>query len=190
MMVSKDLGGKMLHKNVSRLLLCLMVLFVARALRAQEPVLQPPKPQPPQPTSTYKLDYVFSENQDGKKVNARSYSTLVRVRERGSIRLGSRIPVAVGAAKDGSGNQIQYMDIGVNLDCRIAEELDSGIDLFTNAEVTSLTDANRVGNPVVRQSKIQVESIVPAGKQVLLTSADEVDGTRRLQLEVTATKVK
>ena len=80
--------------------------------------------------------------------------------------------------------------IGVNIDCRIGDEFDSGIALFTNAEISSLTDANRVGNPVVRQSKIQVESIVPLGKQVLLTSADEVEGTRRIQLEVTTTKVK
>ena len=178
----------MLHKNVGRLLLYLVVLSFATSVRAQEPKPQEAKPQ--QSTNTYKLEYVFSENQDGKKVNARSYSTLVRVRERGSIRLGSRIPVAVGVAKEGGSSPWQYMDIGVNLDCRIAEEVDSGIDLFTSAEMSSLTDANRVGNPVVRQSKIQVENIVPIGKQVLLTSADEVDGTRRLQLEVTATRVK
>jgi len=85
---------------------------------------------------------------------------------------------------------VQYMDIGINLDCRVAEELDSGIDLFTSADMSSLTDANRVGNPIVRQSKIQVENVVPIGKQVLLTSADEVDGTRRLQLEVMVTRVK
>ena len=180
----------MLHKNVSRLLICLMVLFLSTALRAQEPVLQPPKPQRPQPTSTYKLDYVFSENQDGKKINARSYSTLVRVRDRGSIRLGSRIPIALGGPKEGGTSQIQYMDIGVNIDCRIEEELDSGIDLFTNADISNLTDNNRVGNPIVRQSKFQVQNIVPLGKQVLLTSADDVDGTRRLQLEVTVTKMK
>lgn len=181
----------MLHKNVSRLWPCLMVLFIATGLRAQEPILQPPKPQPPQPSSTYKLDYLFSENQDGKRVNARSYTALVRVRDRGSIRIGSRIPVAVGAApKEGVSTQWQYMDIGVNIDCRIEGELDSGIDLFTNADVTSLTDERHFGNPIVRQSKIQVQNIVPLGKLVLLTSADEVDGTRRIQLEVTATKVK
>lgn len=174
----------MLHKTISRYFICLIVFFVASPVYGQEA-----KPQPS--TSTYKLDYVFSENQDGKRVNARSYTTLVRVRDRGSIRLGSRIPVSVGAApKEGAPTQWQYMDIGVNIDCRIEEELDSGIDLFTNAEVTSLTDERHFGNPIVRQSKIQVQNIVPLGKQILLTSADEVDGTRRLQLEVTATKVK
>lgn len=189
----------MLHKNVSRLLLYLVVLSFATSVRAQEPKPQEAKPQEEKPQqsrcsiscgNSYKLEYVFSEIQDGKKVNARSYSTLVRVRERGSIRLGSRVPVAVGPAKEGGSSPWQYLDIGVNLDCRIPEEVDSGIDLFTSAEMSSLTDANRVGNPVVRQSKIQVENIVPIGKQVLLTSADEVDGTRRLQLEVTATRVK
>ncbi|PYY02009.1 MAG: hypothetical protein DMG64_12865 [Acidobacteria bacterium] len=171
------------YKNANKCLVCLIILFAADRVCAQET-----KPQPS--TNTYKVEYVFSENQDGKRVNARSYSTLVRVRERGSIRLGSRVPVAVGTLKEGSSSQFQYMDIGVNIDCRIGDEFDSGIALFTNAEISSLTDANRVGNPVVRQSKIQVESIVPLGKQVLLTSADEVEGTRRIQLEVTTTKVK
>jgi hypothetical protein len=178
-----NLGGKMLHRTASRYFICLVIFVATSQLHAQEA-----KPQPS--TSTYKLDYIFSENQDGKRVNARSYTTLVRVRDRGSIRLGSRIPVALGASKEGVTSQFQYMDIGVNIDCRIEEELDSGIDLFTNAEISSLTDNSRVGNPIVRQSKIQVQNIVPLGKQILLTSADEVDGTRRLQLEVTATKVK
>ena len=182
MLAEMNLGGKMLHRNVNRFSLCTIVVFAAVSLLAQE--------SKPQPTGTYKLDYVFSENQDGKRVNARSYSTLVRARDRGSIRLGSRVPVAIGTSKEGGGNQIQYMDIGVNIDCRIEEELDSGISLFTNVDVSSLTDVNRAGNPIVRQSKIQAANIVPLGKQILLTSADEVDGTRRLQLEVTATKVK
>ena len=174
----------MLHKTINRYFICLIVFFAASRLYGQEA-----KPQPS--TSTYKLDYVFSENQDGKRVNARSYTTLVRVRDRSSIRLGSRIPVSVGAApKEGVPTQWQYMDIGVNIDCRIEEELDSGIDLFTNADISNLTDERHFGNPIVRQSKFQIQNVVPLGKQVLLTSADEVDGTRRLQLEVTATKVK
>jgi hypothetical protein len=45
-------------------------------------------------------------------------------------------------------------------------------------------------DPVIRQVRYDLESIVPLGKPTLLGSADEADGTRRLQIEVTATKVR
>jgi hypothetical protein len=128
-------------------------------------------------------------------VNARSYSVLVRSRERGSIRLGSRFPVATGT-KDGS-TEFQYLDIGVSIDSRV-EDTDlpdaNSVDLFTTVDISTLAPDqpadNRTGSPVVRQIKFQNDNIVPYGKQVLLSSADEVDGTRRLQVEATVTKVR
>jgi hypothetical protein len=38
--------------------------------------------------------------------------------------------------------------------------------------------------------KFQLEEIVPVGKQTLIGSADEVDGTRKIQIEVTAAKIR
>jgi len=150
----------MLRHNLCRFAISFLMIFAAIALRAQES-----KPQPP--TSTYKLEYVFSEVQDGKRINATSSK---------------------------EGNQIQYLDIGVNIDCRVEQELESGITLFTNVETSSLAHEppgeNRTDNPVIRQVRYQVDSVVPLGKSTLLGSADEVDGTRRLQIEVTATKVR
>jgi len=175
----------MLRHNLCRFAISFLMIFAAIALRAQES-----KPQPP--TSTYKLEYVFSEVQDGKRINARSYTALVRLMYKGSIRLGKRVPVVATSSKEG--NQIQYLDIGVNIDCRVEQELESGITLFTNVETSSLAHEppgeNRTDNPVIRQVRYQVDSVVPLGKSTLLGSADEVDGTRRLQIEVTATKVR
>ena len=180
----------MLHKNVSRFAIYLFVVLAAPALYAQE---QKP-PSPPSSTAVYKLDYVFSEVQNGKRVNSRSYTTLLHSGERGSIRLGSRLPIVTGASRESGGNQIQYMDIGVNIDCRVEREVDSGVALFTSVDMSSLAPEqpgeNRTGNPVVRQTKIQVDNIVALGKQTLLSSADEIDGTGRFDFEVTATKVR
>jgi hypothetical protein len=180
----------MLHNNIRRLATYFFMLLAAPALLAQES-----KPQsPPFPTGVYKLDYVFSEVQNGKRVNARSYTALLHSGERGSIRLGNRLPIVTGASRESGGNQINYMDIGVNIDCRVEREVDSGIALFTSVDMSSLAPEqpgeNRTGNPVVRQTKIQVDSIVPLGKQTLLSSADEVDGTSRFDFEVTATKLR
>ena len=186
----------MIWNNLQKSAICLVVISAALAVQAQESKPQPqPQLQPPTskaPTSTYKLDYVFSEMQDGKRINARSYSALVRLSDRGSIRLGNRVPVVSASSKEG--NQFQYLDIGVNIDCRVEQELDSGINLFTNVETSSLAPdqpgENRTGAPVIRQIRYSLDNVVPLGKQTLLGSADEVDGTRRLQVEVTVTKVR
>jgi|SRR5215475_7333619 len=180
----------MICNSLQRFAIYLVVISAATVARAQEPKPLTPTWKPP--TSTYKLDYVFSEMQDGKRINARSYSALVRLSDKGSIRLGNRVPVMTANAKEG--NQFQYLDIGVSIDCRVEQEVESGITLFTNVETSSLAPEqpgeNRTGAPVIRQIRYSVDNVVPLGKQTLLGSADEVDGTRRLQIEVTATKVR
>ena len=178
----------MSYRTLTQFALCFIAAYVPMQIHAQEA-------KPTRPTSVYKIDYVFYELQNDKKVNARSYSVLVRSRERGSIRLGNRFPVATGE-KDGS-TQFQYLDIGVSIDSRV-EDTDlpdaNSADLFTTIDISSLAPNqpadNRTGTPVVRQIKFQNENIVPYGKQILLSSADEVDGTRRLQVEATVTKVR
>ena len=131
--------------------------------------------------------------QDNKRVNTRSYTVLVRASDKGAIKIGSRIPVITETAKDG-GTQFQYLDVGMNIECRIGGEVDSAIDLSTLVDNSSLsagqTAENHTGAPVVRQVRYQIENIVPLGKQTLLGSADELDGTKRLQIEVTATKMR
>jgi hypothetical protein len=148
---------------------------------------------PERPTGVYQIDYTFSENQGGKRVNVRTYRTLVRTREKGSIRIGNRVPIAIGMSKESGANEMTYLDVGVNIDCRVEQELDSAVALFTNVEISSLApeqSGNRSGNPVLRQLRYQLDDIVPVGKETLIASADEVDGTRRLQVEVLATKVR
>jgi hypothetical protein len=170
---------------------CFMVLAACMSTRAQEnkPTTNPPE----RPSSVYQIDYTFSENQGGKRVNVRSYRTLVRTREKGSIRLGNRVPVLTGFSKEAGANEMTYLDVGVNIDCRVEQELDSAVALFTNVEISSLAPeqgGNRTGNPVLRQLRYQLDDIVPVGKETLIASADEVDGTRRLQVEVLATKIR
>lgn len=176
----------MLNKNLSKLVVYFVGVLSGTALFAQE--------SKPQAAGTYKLDYVFSEMQDNKRLNARSYTVIVRLLEKGLIKIGSRVPIITGSAKEG-GTQIQYLDIGMSLECRVGAESDSGIDLMTNVDTSTLvttgqTQENRTGDPVIRQVKYQENNTVPLGKQTLLGSADEVDGTRRLQIEVTVTKVR
>lgn len=176
----------MTSKTITKFAVCSVFVLASTVLCAQES-----KPQ--SPISTYKLDYLFSELQDNKRINTRSYTVLVRSMDRGSIRLGNRVPIITGSSKEG-GSQMQYLDIGMNIDCRVEPGSESDITLFTNVENTSAAPEqpgeNRTGSPVLRQLRYQLNNIVPLNKQTLLGSADEVDGTRRYQVEVTATKVR
>lgn len=179
----------MLDRFTRNLASYMVICFTMPALFAQES-----KPQSPQQSNAvYKLEYVFSEVQNGKRINARSYSTLLHSGERGSIRLGSRLPLLVSQVSGGPGS-LQYIDVGVNIDCRIERDVDSGIALLTNVDMSSVASdqpgENRTGAPVVRQTKIQVDNIVPLEKRTLIGSADQVDGTGRFDFEVTATKVR
>jgi hypothetical protein len=140
---------------------------------------------------------VFSELQDSKKVNTRSYTVLLGPLEKASLRLGSRIPVATGSfvttgSKEGTPAipmQFQYMDVGVNIDCSV-DPLDSEVGLHTNVDISRLAPENRIGQPIVRQTKISVHNVVTLGKQTMVTSADEVDTPGRFQIEATVTKVR
>ena len=176
---------------------CLVILLLTNTLRAQEAKADtPPSNDSHHSIDVYKIEYVFSESQDGKRVNNRSYTMLVRIGEKGSIRLGSRIPITYGAS-----TQMQYMDVGVNIDTQIEWPIGAGVGADSFIALTTILDITRLAPeqagetrgslpPIVRQTKIQERNMVPLGKQTLLSTADEVDGTGTFQIEVKATKVR
>jgi hypothetical protein len=176
----------MFRRILNSLTVCSVVLLAAIDLWPQES-------KPTDSANTYKLDYVFSELQDNRRVNARSYTVLLRVTEKVVVKIGTRVPILTGSSKD-SRSEIQYLDIGANIDCLVKHEFDSGIELMTNADTSSVVaepvGGNHTADPVIRQVRYNLDNVVPLGKQTLLGSSDEVDGTRRFQIEVTATKVR
>jgi hypothetical protein len=147
--------------------------------------------------ATYKLDFVLSEVQDGKRINARNYSALVREGEWAKIRLGDRVPLMTGGSSLPGGAagpaQFQYIDVGTNIDTRVATEVESGLPISVTAEVSSIVpeqQGEKFPAPLVRQLRYSLDAVIPMGKQTVLSSADELVGNRHLQIEVTATKVR
>ena len=164
------------------------LLLLVACSWGQEKASQPPMDKIEPGQVSFKLDFLLSELEDGKKINTRSYSMIVREGEWGKIRLGDRVPVAVG-----HGDQYQYLDVGTSLDSRAGKELDSGLPLSVTADVSSIVPEQKGESrpaPLIRQLKYQLDAIVPLGKTTLISSADEIVGSRRLQIEVTATKIR
>src|SRR5436309_3177405 len=164
--------------------IAVLVLAIGCALFAQDnrPAAVPHGPE--HSTDAYKVDYVFSEMQDGKRVNARSYTVLIRAGDKANIRLGSRVPFMTGSPKEGVPPQYQYLDIGMDVDASIERAADSGVAPDSGVALITVLDVSRVAAekpeqgrsflpPVIRSTKLQIRTIVPLGKPTLLTSADE-----------------
>jgi hypothetical protein len=144
---------------------------------------------------TYKIDVVLTESDGAKTVNSRTYTMLVNDGDAGRIRQGDRIPISVGGVIPGGKeapvpNQIQYMDVGFSLDCRL-RETDDGVFVGTVLDMSSLApEQGASGNPIVRQQRYQTGSFVQPGKRTVIANVDELDSKRRLQIEALLTQVQ
>jgi hypothetical protein len=135
------------------------------------------------PVAFYHLLFVVQElGADNKPVNSRAYTTTVSTSTSGSIRTGSRIPVATGA------NQFQYVDVGVNFDIRHVAEIRHQLSLDLTAEVSSLAGAYdpNVHQPVIRQNSWHASVLIPVGKPTTIFASDALDSKGSIQVVITA----
>jgi len=155
---------------------CLAVILLTGAALAQAD-------KPVEPLARYyRLDFVVKELEGGKTVNARAYSTTIS-NERGamsSIRTGSRVPVP---GKEGT---VNYMDVGINFDCRAARWVDSDLVLNVSVDISSVADGSSTP-PVIRNNRWSGDVIVPLRKATNIFSSDDAMSRRQMQLELTAT---
>ena len=138
----------------------------------------------------YKVTFVISELQDGKKINQRTYSMiLANDRQQANVKTGSRVPV--GTAE----KAFQYLDVGVNINLRLAEvadwlSLDGDLDASGVLPASAESSANGVIAPIIRQNRLILHAMVRPDKPTVIGSLDDVNSTRTTQIEVTATRLK
>jgi hypothetical protein len=167
----------------SLLLLAVAVLLQPAGAQDAPKSNEPAKASEATPTAFYHLLFVVQElGADNKPVNSRSYTTTVSTNNIGSIRTGSRIPVATGA------NQFQYLDVGVNFDIRHVTEVHRQLSLDLSTEISSLADAYdpNVHQPVIRQNRWQASVLIPIGKATTVFTSDALDNKGSLQVVITA----
>jgi len=137
----------------------------------------------------FHLDFVVKELDSGKVVNARHYATTVATGDSApyncTIRTGNKVPVPTGGAI-GAG-QFTYIDVGVNIDCRAAKEIDGNLAISVTAEISSAATSSNP--PLIRQTKWSSNVIVPSGKPTTIFSSDDVTTKGQMQLELTATAI-
>jgi hypothetical protein len=165
---------------ITLIALFLMLALAAPAQEKREEVAR----------NVYKLEFTVFELENGKRINERSYMLhFSDVDRRGAnTRVGTRVPVTVGADKG-----IQYMDVGLRIDANFLAVDDATLTLQVNFETSGFAlpeQSTQSGTPVLRNVSENVSSRVPFGKPTLISSIDDVNSKRRLQLELTATRVK
>jgi hypothetical protein len=149
------------------------------------------KPAVPKSLNVYRMDFLFTELEDGQKNNSRSYSLVAREGILNKLRAGVRVPIA-----SNTGSIFQYLDVGMNIDCRV-EEREGSLVLNAIADSSSFSlpgepkaPSSVADQPVIRQMRSEINTVISLGKMTLISSMDDPSSKRRFQLEVTATKMK
>jgi hypothetical protein len=174
--------------------------FVPRPAEAQEgskesSSTEPAKPKPVQALQSYRLDFSFNEVADGKILNSRHYSMNLTAGNSDEIKIGTRVPVASGSGSTASmPTQYQYLDVGTQIWSQLREHGDEFI-LVVRGEVSNLDvetgeHSGALLPPVVRQIKINGDTLLVVGKPIVIGSVDDPNSKKQFQLEVTVTKLK
>lgn len=171
-----------MKNRITSTILIMIFLGLLLSASAQEKKEEPTR-------SVYKLEFTVFELDNGKRINERSYMLHLSDDRRGAqTRVGTRVPVTVGAEKG-----IQYMDVGLKIDANFQGADDMAINLLINFETSGFAlpeQSTQSGTPVLRNVSEQTAAKVTYGKPTLVSSIDDVNSKRRLQLELTATRVK
>jgi hypothetical protein len=170
-----------------------LIVILPLALLAQEA----PKPAPPKPAHVYKLDYLLTELEGGKKTDSKDYTVLLDGdRKTGRLRVGTRMPVATGAGEA----KWQYMDLGVTIEANTQSATDTSLGLRTRVEVSSIArpaaesgKAATIGapaQPIIRNFTGETDVTVPFNKPTTLFTLDEPSSKRSFQVQLTATEIR
>jgi type II secretory pathway component GspD/PulD (secretin) len=139
------------------------------------------------PKKIYRVTYNISDVENGKRIAAQHYSLIVAAGNKTILRQGNRVPLIVGmtgeAANAPQSSQVQYIDVGLNIDASI-----DGTELRTKVEQTSVTEEKSgvvAPDPIIHQTMLEGMSALAPGKPIVLGSLDVPGSTRRQEIEVT-----
>jgi hypothetical protein len=146
------------------------------------------------PDNFYKLSFVLYELEDGKRVNQRDYMVVGKTdgHPAPSIRISTRVPVYSEEKK------MTYIDAGLNLSCNIYQQpsgkvlaqCDVNMSGFLNPSQSPDVRGTGPAAPVLRSTATNAMAILTPGKPTLIASIDDINSTKRMQIELTATKIE
>ena len=186
----------------------ILIVALASSLFGQQTPAKGTPEQPPkkdsgenrEPAATnnfFKLAFVLYEVDDGKRTNQRDYMMIGRTdNQPSSIRVSTKVPIT---PQEKAGDKAYtYIDVGLSIRCFLKEQVDSGVQLHCDIEMSSFIRpeqiANATGNagpaaPFLRTTRTDSWALLTLGKPAILNIVDDINSAKRMQIEVTATKV-
>ena len=145
----------------------------------------------------FKLAFVMYEVDDGKRTNQRDYMMIGRTDNQPSnIRVSTKVPITT--MEKAGDKAYTYTDVGLRINCSMKEQVDRRLQLHCDIEISSFIRpeqiANATGNagpaaPFLRATRTDSWELLTMGKPALLTTVDDINSTKRMQIEVTATRL-
>ncbi len=190
--------------TATHLLSLLLLGMLLPVCRGQDKPKPEEKPKSEAQTTPLKATIVFAEYEGEKKIKSLPYTLYINAPDaselRGPVtklRVGSKVPVYTG--KD----QIQYYDVGTNIDARAAHTPEGRFLLGLGLErswvegnvAVSVTKAvpgqvNDFSNPVIRQFRSDLEMNLREGQITESTMATDPLSGKVMKVEVSLSAVK
>ena len=143
----------------------------------------------------YRLTYTTTETDSGKKIGVQHFAVVVVSGGKTELKQGSRVPVVIGEVhpdRTKQGSQVQYVDVGLNIEASLNSYLD-GVRLRTKVEQSTLAEEESgVGaqDPLIRQAFLEGTSTLVQGKPLVLGSLDIPGSTRHQEIEVVSEQIR
>jgi len=186
----------------------ILIVALASSLFGQQTPAKGTSEQPPKKDSGenreqaatnnfFKLAFVLYEVEEGKRTNQRDYMMIGRTdNQPSSIRVSTKVPITT---QEKAGDKAYtYIDVGLRINCSMKEQVDRRLQLHCDIEISSFIRpeqiANATGNaglaaPFLRTTRTDSWALLTLGKPAILTTVDDINSTKRMQVEVTATKL-
>jgi len=164
---------------------------------------QPPKKdsgenrEPAATNNFFKLAFALYEVDDGKRTNQRDYMMIGRTdNQPSSIRVSTKVPITT--SEKAGDKAYTYIDVGLRINCSMKEQEDRRLQFHCDIEISSFMRpeqvANATGNaglaaPFLRTTRTESWALLTPGKPAILNTVDDINSAKRMQIEVTATKM-
>jgi type II secretory pathway component GspD/PulD (secretin) len=144
------------------------------------------------PVATWRLDYTITQTDGGKP--PQHAVVVVTSGSQTRVKLGNRIPLVTGStgADANPSTQVQYIDVGLNIDATIDDGSSESPRLQTKVEQSRLADEKSgmgAQDPIIYQAVLEDTSNLVEGKPMVLGTLD-LPGTGQQKIEVTAQRVR
>ena len=158
------------------------------------------KKEAPEP-AVYKAEFVIRDGSEAAAKPGRRYAMLIDTGGRGTFRVGQKVPYPTSSYQPSQGTgasplvstQYQYVDIGVNIDCRL-REVSGKVAINADIDVSTIVQHDKGAaatppNPAIASIRIGINAMVNPGKSTMVASIDDPVTMRRFDVEATVTKV-